>query len=64
MKEKRPKTAYPRANAPWSESEDRKIVEMHQEGRTLREIAAAVQRHQITVRTRLHWLTSSACCGF
>jgi hypothetical protein len=47
---------HPRANAPWSQSEDRKILEMHEEGKTLREIAAAVQRHQIAVRCRLRWL--------
>jgi hypothetical protein len=47
---------YPRAYALWSESEDRKILELYELGKTLREIGAAVQRHQNAIRNRLRHL--------
>lgn len=59
MKSKLPfELLYPRANAPWTQSEDWKLVEMFEEGRTLREIGASVRRHQDEVRNRLDVLLS------
>jgi hypothetical protein len=47
---------YPRAYALWTQVEDRKILEMYEEGKTMREIGASVQRHQNAVRSRLRFL--------
>lgn len=47
---------YPRAHEEWNPLEDARIIEMHAEKRTIREIAAAVERHHDAVKCRLQLL--------
>jgi DNA-binding NarL/FixJ family response regulator len=47
---------YPRAFATWTASEDRKVLDMFQQGKTMREIAAATQRHPDAIKTRLIYM--------
>ncbi|HOP06047.1 MAG TPA: hypothetical protein PLF13_02015 [candidate division Zixibacteria bacterium] len=47
---------YPRAFAEWSKAEESQLVELYRSGRSLQEIARALQRKRGAIRTRLQKL--------
>lgn len=44
---------YPRAYDKWSPDEEQRVAELYKEGKTLREIAAVVERQPNAIRSRL-----------
>jgi hypothetical protein len=50
---------HPRAHEEWSALEDAKVLQMYKERKTIRQIAAAVERHHDAVKCRLQVLCKS-----